>query len=923
MHHYGHEQPTAWVQRFHDAPPKVHSLLRLDLRSVGRTPRLTAALDALLQGARRAGLDAADTWGCATGAQLLDHHPRVLDLHRAAFFGASQPMISLGPTEQAALAASDLDAATLLDVRLAGHVVHELAHGPDRGWTGGPASWLLHEAAAAIVNWGCQPDHVLPARPGEPVLGLAASAVVGAALVEALGVDGVWRLALSARSADAGLGAMAGAALTAAEWQGWARRGRGPFRPWHDRVVSFARLIDVATSAPHLLPPGLADLDPVASVGPAAALALPDLLDAADAISADRLPAWHRPLRDADRDAVHLAVASLFRVERLQPDLQVCAADPPGGELHLDVDAATLSARARAEDALPVQARLPLPLCAGLRAAGHRQLTLPRCTWEDRAALADRLLDLATGRKPRPTPAPPLVAPTAPAAQLHHADPVVTLGSCFAASLAERLADGGFEVHANPFGILYDPLSVARAMDWLDRDDPLPDDLLFRAHGRWHSPWHHTDLSHPDRDHALAVMRQRLADARASRSSSARRATWLLTWGTSWVWRRDGVPVANCHGLDGYDGAPLTVDAIVAAWSPLLDRLAADRPTLRLVLTISPIRHLAQGPVVNTRSKAVLHLAAAALAERHANLTVFPAYELVLDELRDHRWFEADGAHVTPAAADVVAERFFDTFLAPHARARARALRDAHRRLVATPRDPLRRRDALDAVLADLDALPVSPTTPPPRQLRVQVALARAAAAAMLDDDPPPAATRDDDGPPHDSAATAPPLAPFTQTARDPDPTDAGPASARDPAGSAGDDPLATLVAALAPGRWIDWEALPDWVAAVRAAAAAVRGPDAWAALDAALAKSDELEDPSCLADVTAPLLRALWSPARPADAVHALAERLRAALPRGLITPSDLAAVPPEDRGALADLLGNGRPHPAVDEALSVLRRP
>lgn len=925
VEHYGRVCPEDWLQRFYGSPPAVQELVRLDLRTA-RVPRLRAALARLFEGARRAGVG--ELFGCRTVAELLDRAPRIIELHPLAFFGCCQPMVSLGPPEQAAIARQAdegwrLD--ELLDLRLAGHVVHELAHGAARGWTGGPTSWLVLEAAAAVVNLGCQPAHVLAERPGEPVLGLRQALVLGRAMADAVGEAAVWRFSLVGEEAASLLGARAAEALTAVERGLWLRSGAAAFVPTHTRIVSWAKLLDVARAG--LLPDG----DPEA------------LLDAADAVPWSALPA------SGDPAAVGEALAALSQVERLQPDLQVCPSDPPDGRLVLDVEACALLCGPRRDDAhgLPTAWRAPPSLCRALAAQGLTRVELRGVTVEARRAAVDGLLRLAAEggdgllelRPDAPERTAVRVDPSD--RQLHHTDAVVALGSCFATHIGARLAESGFEVHDSPLGILYDPLSVARALE-LVAGAPLPDDLLFFAHGRWHSPWHHTDLSHPERAVAWAEMTRRLAAAQAARARG-----WLLTWGTAWVWEDAGGVVANCHGLpaERYRRRLLGVEEIVARWAPLVAGLDA------VILTVSPIRHARTGLVENQRSKATLHLAAQLLAERCPQVRYFPAYEIVIDELRDYRWFGADLVHLSEPAIEVVWERFLGAFVAPASRALARGLRAAGRALVAAPHDPVRRLRALDALSGQLDALPTAPALPRPTQLRAAVAAQRAAAEQLLGvavsaarvageavDGPAraaggalrvaPVAREVVDGPARPAAERV--LAPAPG---EPEDQVVLPISAEDPIARA----LAGLQRALRPGVFVDWDELAAWAADVRAAVetlAALRAHQAaWRAMEALLAKAGELADPNeALPPLTEPLLAAIFGTEGRPDAVQALYELLRTQVPRGLLDAraETLVLARPADLRALAGLLSaeherrrreGGRPPARLSELLERVR--
>lgn len=226
---------------------------------------------------------------------------------------------------------------------------------------------------------------------------------------------------------------------------------------------------------------------------------------------------------------------------------------------------------------------------------------------------------------------------------------LLMLGSCFAQEVGARLQADGFDATVNPTGNAYNPLSAARTLLNLDaRRVYEPADLIFNQ-GLWRSLDCHTRLAAPTVDEAL----ERINAAVAAGHEALRRATHVVvTFGTAWVFEREGRVVCNCHKLPDreFTRRRLSPEEIVDAWQPLIDRW----PRKRFIFTVSPIRHLADTLHGNQLSKATLLLAIDAL--RGADY--FPAYEVVIDELRDYDFYAPDLVHPAPAAADRVAELF-------------------------------------------------------------------------------------------------------------------------------------------------------------------------------------------------------------------------------------------------------------------------
>lgn len=276
---------------------------------------------------------------------------------------------------------------------------------------------------------------------------------------------------------------------------------------------------------------------------------------------------------------------------------------------------------------------------------------------------------------------------------------VLLLGSCFAAHVGRRLCDALPEGHVevNPFGVLYNPASVADAIDLLLDDGATGSDAVFEGRdGLWHSRRHAGEFSAATRAECEARIGCRLDRAR----EALRRADLLcVTFGTARAYRhRDtGMVVANCHKEPAcvFEETELGVDEIVGRWEGVLDRLSRANGTMQVVFTVSPYRYLKYGLHGSQLSKARLFLAIDGICRRHASACYFPAYELVVDDLRDYRFYDADMLHPSAQAIDYVWERFGEWAFSPglheYAREKAALLRDANHRMVRPDSEAARR----------------------------------------------------------------------------------------------------------------------------------------------------------------------------------------------------------------------------------------
>ena len=240
--------------------------------------------------------------------------------------------------------------------------------------------------------------------------------------------------------------------------------------------------------------------------------------------------------------------------------------------------------------------------------------------------------------------------------KIGYEDSILMTGSCFADSIGEQMVQRKLRVTCNPFGTLYNPLSIAQALTMTDMPE------LIEHDGLWHSMAHHGSFSRADRNESEQVIRASIE----TMQKALREATVvIITFGTSWVyeWKGERV-VGNCHKLpeSNFTRRRLTAEEIVAAWKPLLERYGDKH----WVFTVSPIRHIKDGLHENQLSKATL-LQAVEKLTGEAGLTAdyFASFEIMLDELRDYRFYADDLVHPSSLAVNYIWERFVDTFCTP------------------------------------------------------------------------------------------------------------------------------------------------------------------------------------------------------------------------------------------------------------------
>ena len=272
--------------------------------------------------------------------------------------------------------------------------------------------------------------------------------------------------------------------------------------------------------------------------------------------------------------------------------------------------------------------------------------------------------------------------------RISHHSPVLCTGSCFTGNIGGKLETYRFPVLINPAGIQYNPASIARTLRRTAEGTPYREEELSFANGLWFSYDHHSSFSSPDKQTCLENINYRLDTA----SGFLRRAQFLcITFGTAYAYslRETGLTVSNCHKQPAelFDRRFLGPEEIVELLLHLHAELSLCNPGLRYIFTVSPVRHLKDGFPENQRSKASLLLAVHELCCR-LNAEYFPSYEIVLDDLRDYRFFNEDMVHPNSTAADYIWGHFMQAYMDEETRTICRELDPVLQSLAHRPFNP-------------------------------------------------------------------------------------------------------------------------------------------------------------------------------------------------------------------------------------------
>lgn len=247
--------------------------------------------------------------------------------------------------------------------------------------------------------------------------------------------------------------------------------------------------------------------------------------------------------------------------------------------------------------------------------------------------------------------------------EIRHSDRIMLFGSCFAENIGNLLLTNKFRCDVNPFGILYNPLSVGEAIRRILAGKSYTTEELFCSAGRWHSFMHHGVFSGASPEECTTRINSRLERA----SAELPHLDWLLiTWGTAWVYtlKETGAVVGNCHKQpDGlFSRRLLSVKEVVQTYAVLLEEVKKVNPEVKVMFTVSPIRHIKDGLHGNQISKSALLLAVHALQQQFRHCFYFPSYEIMMDELRDYRFYADDMLHPSAVAVTYLWECFAESY---------------------------------------------------------------------------------------------------------------------------------------------------------------------------------------------------------------------------------------------------------------------
>jgi GSCFA family len=261
-----------------------------------------------------------------------------------------------------------------------------------------------------------------------------------------------------------------------------------------------------------------------------------------------------------------------------------------------------------------------------------------------------------------------------PETRINYRDKILLSGSCFTEHIGNALGELKFSVLQNPNGILFDPRSVCSSLISYIENKQYKKEDLFYLNEVWNSWEHHSRFSNIHADECLKTINESQQQAH----SFLKTADWLIvTLGSSFSYRLTGLApnpfpdgegsagVANCHRAPSqwFTKHLLSIDETISLLETASHRLKQFNPKLKIIFTISPVRHIRDGVIENNRSKARLIEAVHHMVNKFPDLHYFPAYEMVIDVLRDYRFYDVDMVHPNYPATEFVMEKFKDHFI--------------------------------------------------------------------------------------------------------------------------------------------------------------------------------------------------------------------------------------------------------------------
>ncbi|MDY0015951.1 MAG: GSCFA domain-containing protein [Bacteroidales bacterium] len=243
--------------------------------------------------------------------------------------------------------------------------------------------------------------------------------------------------------------------------------------------------------------------------------------------------------------------------------------------------------------------------------------------------------------------------------KLNHQHKLMLIGSCFVEHISEKLKEHKFNVFLNPYGILFNPASIAQCINDLIKNDKIPEEELHYFNEVWFSYKHHSDFSNPDKSKCIKHINKIFNESKKFMEESD---FLLITLGSSIAYRLHSTQkiVSNCHKIPAkeFTKIHLSLNESVDMLSNCIENLRIINPKIKLIFSLSPVRYIKNDFMENSLSKANLRLCINELIKIFPNTFYFPSFEIMMDDLRDYRFYNSDNIHPSSLAIDYIWECF-------------------------------------------------------------------------------------------------------------------------------------------------------------------------------------------------------------------------------------------------------------------------
>ena len=271
--------------------------------------------------------------------------------------------------------------------------------------------------------------------------------------------------------------------------------------------------------------------------------------------------------------------------------------------------------------------------------------------------------------------------------QIDHTSKVVLLGSCFSEHMEEKFDHFKFDSFSNPFGILFHPIAIEKAVQDCIAENYYSQDSLLKHNDSWLSLNHHSKFDHSNPEKTLIAINQHIEEANGALKKASH---VIITLGTAWVYtyNENGQIVGNCHKISQkkFTKSLLTPEEILSSLKGIIKNVRSVNKDVKFIFTLSPVRHLKDGFIENSLSKALLLGAIHELLE-DSGVFYFPAYEIMMDDLRDYRFYKSDMIHPNETAVDYIWDLFGSSWIKESSRKLMTEIDEIQRSLAHRPFD--------------------------------------------------------------------------------------------------------------------------------------------------------------------------------------------------------------------------------------------